>query len=70
MSLQIEECPYCDNETLYIWPEYDLVKCVTGSCNFGERSIDELEEIRQADYEDEHADTIEMMTSYDKGKLP
>ena len=64
--LEISDCPYCENE-LYIWQNYNLCKCETESCNFGERTVDELVRIIESDFEEEHAATIELMTSYDGG---
>ena len=66
--LEIKECPYCGNE-LFVWRNYNLCKCDNddGACNFGERTIDELEQIVEGEFEEEHAETIELMTTYDNG---
>ena len=64
--LKVDSCPYCDNQ-LFIWRNYNLCKCDNPACNFGERSIRELEQIAEGEFEEEHAETIELMQTYDNG---
>ena len=64
--LEIKECPYCGNE-LFVWKNYNLCKCDNEPCNFGERTIDELERILESDFEEEHEETIRLMQTYDGG---